>query len=52
MEYTITRLSPHTGAEVRGIDLNEGVDAATSAALNQGPPPGDQTGVSPFSIRR
>ena len=35
MEYTITRLSPHTGAEVRGIDLNEGVDAETSAALNR-----------------
>ena len=24
MEYTITPLTPHTGAEVRGIDLNEG----------------------------
>ena len=23
MEYTITPLTPHTGAEVRGIDLNE-----------------------------
>ena len=36
MEYTITPLTPHTGAEVRGIDLNEGVDAETRAALNRG----------------
>ena len=35
MEYTITPLTPHTGAEVRGIDLNEGVDAETRAALNR-----------------
>src|ERR1700724_2930847 len=35
MEYTITPLTPHTGAEVRGIDLNEGVDAETGAALNR-----------------
>src|SRR6266550_1345847 len=26
MRYTITPLTPHTGAEVRGLDLNEGVD--------------------------
>ena len=32
MEYTITPLTPHTGAEVRGIDLNEGVDTETRAA--------------------
>ena len=35
MQYTITPLTPHTGAEVRGIDLNEGVDAETGAALNR-----------------
>src|SRR6266404_7835781 len=35
MSYTITPLTPHTGAEVRGIDLNEGVDAETRAALNR-----------------
>ena len=35
MKYTITRLTPHTGAEVRGIDLREGVDAETRAALNR-----------------
>src|SRR6516165_3432830 len=35
MEYAITPLTPHTGAEVRGIDLNEGVDAETRAALNR-----------------
>jgi alpha-ketoglutarate-dependent taurine dioxygenase len=35
MEYTITPLTPHTGAEVRGIDLNQGVDAETRAALNR-----------------
>jgi hypothetical protein len=33
MEYTITPLTPRTGAEVRGIDLNEGVDTETRAAL-------------------
>ena len=31
MEYTITPLTPHTDAEVRGIDLNEGVDTETRA---------------------
>ena len=35
MEYTITPLTPHTGAEVRGIDLREGVDGETRAALNR-----------------
>src|SRR3974377_1889228 len=35
MEYTIAQLTPHTGAEVRGIDLNTGVDAETRAALNR-----------------
>ena len=35
MGYTITPLSPHTGAEVRGIDLNEGVEGETRAALNR-----------------
>jgi taurine dioxygenase len=35
MEYTITPLTPHTGAEVRGIDLNEGIDPETRTALNR-----------------
>ena len=35
MEYRITPLTPHTGAEVRGIDLNQEVDAETGAALNR-----------------
>src|SRR3974377_1505594 len=35
MEYTIAQLTPHTGAEVGGIDLNTGVDAETRAALNR-----------------
>src|SRR5271155_4191346 len=35
MEYTITPLTPHTGAEVRGIDLSERVDTETRAALNR-----------------
>src|SRR5215469_17533747 len=35
MEYTITPLTPHTGAEVRGIDLNEGVADETRATLNR-----------------
>jgi taurine dioxygenase len=35
MEYSITPLTPHTGAEVRGINLNDGVDDETRAALNQ-----------------
>jgi hypothetical protein len=40
MEYTITPLTPHTGAEVRGIDLNEGVDTETRAAPRQAARPG------------
>ncbi len=32
--YTITPLSPHTGAEVRGFDLRRPVDAATRARLD------------------
>jgi len=35
MEYTITPLTEHTGAEVRGLDLNQGVDAETRDALNR-----------------
>ena len=35
MEYTITPMTEHTGAEVRGLDLNQGVDAETRAALNR-----------------
>jgi taurine dioxygenase len=35
MAYTITPLTPHTGAEVRGLDLTQPVDDATRAALNQ-----------------
>jgi len=35
MEYTITPLTPHTGAEVCGIDLNEGVAGETRATLNR-----------------
>jgi len=35
MEYTITRLTEHTGAEVRGLDLNHGVDPETRGALNR-----------------
>jgi taurine dioxygenase len=35
MAYTITPLTPHTGAEVRGLDLNDGVGAETRRALNR-----------------
>ncbi len=35
MDVTITDLTEHTGAEVRGIDLSVGVDEATSERLNQ-----------------
>jgi taurine dioxygenase len=35
MSITIAPLSPHTGAEVRGIDLREPVDGETRAALNR-----------------
>ena len=34
-DYTIDRLSPHTGAEVCGLDLREPMDAATRRRLNQ-----------------
>jgi taurine dioxygenase len=32
---SITKLSPHTGAEVRGIDLRQPVDATLAARLNR-----------------
>jgi taurine dioxygenase len=35
MEYTITPMTEHTGAEIRGLDLNQGVDAETRTALNR-----------------
>ncbi|HEV2301356.1 MAG TPA: TauD/TfdA family dioxygenase [Stellaceae bacterium] len=35
MSYTVTPLSPHTGAEIRGLDLREGLDPETRAALNR-----------------
>jgi taurine dioxygenase len=35
MGWSITPLSPHTGAEVRGVDLKRGVDDATRARLNR-----------------
>jgi len=35
MDWSITPLSPHTGAEVRGIDLKRGVDADARARLNR-----------------
>jgi taurine dioxygenase len=35
MGYTVTALTRHTGAEVRGLDLSQGVDLETSAALNR-----------------
>jgi len=35
MTYTITQLSDHTGAEVRGIDLRQPLDAETRTRLNQ-----------------
>ena len=35
MAYTITPLTEHTGAEVRGLDLTQPVDAETRAALNR-----------------
>jgi taurine dioxygenase len=33
--FSFKPLSPHTGAEIRGIDLRQPVDNATRAALNQ-----------------
>lgn len=35
MEYTITPMTEHTGAEVRSLDLNQAVNAETRAALNR-----------------
>ncbi len=35
MSCTITPLTEHTGAEVRGVDLREPIDDATYAALNR-----------------
>jgi taurine dioxygenase len=35
MAYTIAALSPHTGAEVRGVDLTKPLDPETRAALNR-----------------
>ncbi len=35
MSLSITPLSPHTGAEVRGVDLTRGIDEATRARLNR-----------------
>src|SRR6266849_7913761 len=35
MAHTITPLSPHTGAEVRGVDLTQPIDPETRAALNR-----------------
>jgi taurine dioxygenase len=35
MGYAVTPLTRHTGAEVRGLDLNRGVDPETRAALNR-----------------
>jgi len=35
MNYTITPLSEHTGAEIRGLDLRETLGAETSQRLNQ-----------------
>ena len=35
MSYTVTPLSPHTGAEIRGLDLRGGLDPETARALNR-----------------
>ncbi len=35
MAYTITPLTAHTGAEVRGLDLSKPIDAETKTALNR-----------------
>jgi taurine dioxygenase len=35
MAYTITPLSLHTGAEIRGLDLTKPVDPETRASLNR-----------------
>ena len=43
MAHTITPLTPHTGAEIRDLDLTKPVDAETRAVLNAafGLSPGD-----------
>ena len=35
VSFSIKPLSPHTGAEIYGIDLSQPVDEATRTALNQ-----------------
>jgi alpha-ketoglutarate-dependent taurine dioxygenase len=35
MACTITKLTEHTGAEVRGVDLRQPIDPDTHAALNR-----------------
>jgi taurine dioxygenase len=56
MVATITKLTEHTGAEVRGIDLAAGIDRETTARLNQAFVDGsvlvirDQT-LSPHQLR-
>jgi len=35
MAYTITPMTAHTGAEVRGLDLTTPIDAETRGALNR-----------------
>ena len=35
MDYTVTPLSEHTGAEVRGIDLAEPIDEGVRLRLNR-----------------
>ena len=35
MRYTVTPLSPHTGTEILGLDLREGLDPEMRAALNR-----------------
>ena len=35
LNYTIEKPTPHTGAEVRGVDLREPVDTATRIRLNR-----------------
>jgi alpha-ketoglutarate-dependent taurine dioxygenase len=35
LNYTIETLTPHTGAEVHGVDLREPVDTATAQKRNR-----------------
>ena len=35
LDYTINKLSSHTGAEVHGIDLRQPLNTATRARLNR-----------------